>query len=94
MKVVGRNVLDEFGRNHADVLSQIKYWLREAESAEWRSPKDIKQRYPHASIFSDNRVIFNLKGNKYRLEAKINYGAGVLLIKRIGTHGEYSKWVL
>jgi mRNA interferase HigB len=94
MKVVGRNVVDEFGQNHADVLSQVKYWLCEAESAEWRSPKDIKQRYPHASILSKNRVIFNLKGNKYRLEAKINYAAGVVLIKRMGTHAEYSKWDL
>ena len=94
MKVVGRNVLEEFGRNHADVLSQLKCWLREAESAEWQSPKDIKQRYPHASILSDNRVIFNLKGNKYRLEAKINYTVGLVLIKRMGTHGEYSKWDL
>lgn len=94
MKVVGRNVLGEFGRSHADFLSQAKYWLREAESAEWRSPKDIKHRYTHASILSDNRVIFNLKGNKYRLLAKINYIVGVILIKRVGTHAEYSKWNL
>lgn len=49
-------------------------------------------RFPHASILSENRVIFNIKGNRYRLEVKVSYVAQVIFIKRIGTHAEYSKW--
>lgn len=94
MKVVGRNVFDEFGRQHADVVSQINTWLCEIEEVQWQGPKDLKRRYPHASILSDNRVIFNLKGNRYRLEVMINYMMKIVLIKRMGTHAEYSKWKL
>ncbi len=94
MKVVGRNVLDEFGQTHADASSQINSWLCEVEDAKWQSPADLKRRYPHASILSDNRVIFNLKGNHYRLETKINYTMQIVFLKRMGTHAEYSKWKL
>ena len=94
MKVVGRNVLDEFGRHHADVVQQIDNWLCEAEDAHWQSPKHLKRRYPHASILAENRVIFNLKGNRYRMEVKINYTLEIVLVKKMGTHAEYSKWNL
>ena len=62
------------------------------EEAEWKGSADVKARYPTASFLSDNRVIFNIKGNKFRLETKINYDVKVVLAKRIGTHAEYSKW--
>lgn len=94
MRLVGLLLLEEFARRHGDVGSQIDAWVREAEDAEWRSPSEIKARYPSASFLSDNRVIFNLKGNAYRLEVKVSYELQVVLIKRIGTHAEYSKWKL
>jgi mRNA interferase HigB len=94
MKIVGRNVLDDFGRRHADVVSQIEAWLCEVEEAQWQGPADLKRAYPKASILSGNRVVFNVKGNRYRLEAKIEYGLGIALVKRMGTHAEYSKWKL
>jgi len=80
--------------NHADVRGAIAAWRVEVEDAEWRSPADIKARYPSASILSDNRVIFNIKGNNYRLETKVNYDAKLVLITRVGTHAEYTKWTL
>jgi mRNA interferase HigB len=92
MKVIGRNVLDDFGRKHADIASQIDSWLCEVEEAQWQSPADLKRTYPHASILSGNRVVFNLKGNRYRLETKINYTTKIIFVKRMGTHAEYSKW--
>ncbi len=94
MKVVGRNVLNEFGRQHADVVSQIDTWLCEVEEALWQSPQDLKLRYPQASVLSANRVVFNIKGNRYRLEVKVDYRAKVVLVKKMGTHAEYSKWNL
>jgi mRNA interferase HigB len=92
MRLVGLLLLEEFAGRHADVRPAIDAWVREAEDAKWRSPKEIKARYASASFLSDNRVMFNLKGNSYRLEVKISYESQVVLIKRIGTHAEYSKW--
>ncbi len=92
MRIVGREVLYDFILQHADAKTAANAWLAEAEDAEWKSPMDIKVRYPHASILSDRRVIFNLKGNKYRMEVKISYQNQILLIKRAGTHAEYSRW--
>jgi len=93
MRVLGRNRLEEFRDAHADARAPIDAWLAEAEAAAWRSPSDIKARYRSASFLSDNRVVFNLKGNKYRLETKVNFVHQIILITRIGTHAEYSKWV-
>ena len=92
MKVVGRKHLDNFSRRHADVRSQIDAWLCEVEEAQWLTPNDIKVRFADASFFADNRVVFNLKGNKYRLDTKVTYKNQVVLIIRIGTHAEYDKW--
>jgi mRNA interferase HigB len=94
MKVIGRNVLIDFGSKHAEVSSQINSWLCEVEDAQWQSPTDLKRRFPQASILSESRVIFNLKGNHFRLETKVSYVAKVILVKRMGTHAEYSKWYL
>jgi mRNA interferase HigB len=92
MKVVGRKVLEEFSRQHSDARSQIDAWLQEAKASQWSKPQDIKERYASASFLSDNRVVFNVKGNSYRLEIKVSYKSQVVLITRIGTHAQYSRW--
>jgi mRNA interferase HigB len=92
MKVVNTTLIQKFGVRHADVRSQLAAWVSEAEEAEWKTPNDIKARYPQASFLADNRVVFNLKGGNYRLDAKISYKTQVVLVKRIGTHAEYSRW--
>jgi len=92
MRVVGRIRLEKFASQHADARTQLDAWLCEAEEADWRVPMDVKARFPSASILPDDRVIFNIKGNRYRLETKISYEVKVVLIMRIGTHAEYSKW--
>ncbi len=92
MKVIGRNQLDDFAAQHADVRSQIDAWICEVEDAEWLTPNDIKARFPSASFLPNSRVVFNLKGKHYRLDTKVNYKNQIMLIKRIGTHAEYDKW--
>jgi mRNA interferase HigB len=77
---------------HAEVASVVDAWLAEAKAATWRTPADVKARYASASILANNRVVFNLKGNKYRLDTKIAYQTGVVVVKRIGTHAEYTRW--
>jgi mRNA interferase HigB len=92
MRVVGRTRLEEFASQHADVRAQLDAWLCEVEEADWKSPSDVKARFPSASILSDERIVFNLKGNRYRLEVKFSCAVKTVLITRIGTHAEYSKW--
>ena len=74
MRVVAKKSLREFWESHADCKDQLKSWYDEAENAEWKLPADIKRGYPSASIIVSNRVVFNIKGNSYRLIVKINYG--------------------
>jgi mRNA interferase HigB len=92
MKVHGRRILDDFKRRHADARSHVDEWIRDVEEAEWQSPRDIKARYVTASFLADRRVVFNLKGNRYRLDVKVTYKNQVVQIMRIGTHAEYNKW--
>lgn len=92
MRVVGRERLERFAAKHADARPQIDAWLCEVEEATWRTTNDIKARFPTASLLPQNHVVFNVKGNKYRLDAKIGYEAQVVLVVRMGTHAEYSKW--
>lgn len=91
MRVIAKKTLREFWMKHKNCEQQLKAWYNEAEKAEWKSPKDIKKDYPSASIIEGNRVVFNIKGNTYRLIIKVNYGFGMVWIRFIGTHAEYDK---
>lgn len=91
MKVIGRENLVIFCKRHADCRIWIRNWIADVERSLWKTPQDVKQRYPSASFLADNRVIFNVKGNDYRLEVQISYPISVVLIKWIGTHAEYTK---
>ncbi|MBN8570986.1 MAG: type II toxin-antitoxin system HigB family toxin [Ignavibacteria bacterium] len=91
MRIISRKTLREFWEKHKDCEQQLKSWYKEAEEAYWKSPKDIKKDYPSASILADNRVVFNIKGNTYRLIVKINYDYGMVWIRFAGTHAEYDK---
>lgn len=91
MRIISRKTLKEFWNKHKNCEQQLKSWFKEAEEAYWNSPKDIKKDYPSASILPENRVVFNIKGNTYRLIVKINCDYGMLWIRFIGTHSEYDK---
>lgn len=84
-------MLREFWQRHSDCEQQLKAWFQEASNAEWKTPRDIKKEYPTASFLADNRVVFNIKGNHYRLVIRINYDYQMIWIRFIGTHGEYDK---
>jgi mRNA interferase HigB len=92
VRVIGTDRIDEFIRKHPDSEGWLKSWLAEARSGKWQSPTDVKKRYKSASILENNRVIFNVKGNTYRMEIQVSYKNKVVVIKRIGTHGEYDRW--
>jgi mRNA interferase HigB len=91
MIIVGREKLADLAGKHADARNRISAWIAEAESAEWKKPKDVKDRYPSASILADNIIIFEL-GNEYRLEVQLAYKTGKIIVRRIGKHSEYNRW--
>ena len=91
MKVISRATIDKFIKKHPDSQSSLKSWYAEAKSANWKKPQDIKDKYKPASFLSDNRVIFNIGGNKYRLVVSVAYNTQTVFIKWIGTHAEYTK---
>ena len=91
MKLVGRPVLTKFVNIHADAREWIGAWVADVENSSWKTTHNIKGRYPSVSFLPGNVAIFNVKGNRYRLEVKISYSAGVVLVQWAGTHAEYSK---
>lgn len=91
MQLLGLIQLDAFKRTHADSRGPLDVWQAEVEKAQWTGPQDVKNRYPSASFLADNRVIFNIKGNTYRLVVKARYQNGIVLIEWVGTHAEYDK---
>lgn len=97
MRVIARGTLNEFVRNRVPrnqqkaVKEQLDSWFAEAEKATWKTSAELKELYSSASIISAERVVFNIKGNDYRLVVAINYHFGILLIKWLGTQAEYDK---
>ncbi|MEX0594083.1 MAG: type II toxin-antitoxin system HigB family toxin [Balneolaceae bacterium] len=91
MRIISRKALRDFWLVHSDSGNALASWFSEAKHAKWETPADIKQSYPHASILPGNRVVFNIKGNTYRLVVKINYDYGQVFIRFVGTHAEYDK---
>ena len=92
MRLAGRKILTTYCNSHADVRNQVSAWVSLVEKAKWETPEDIKARFSSASFLPHNHVIFNLKGNSYRLEAQISYKSQQVRVIRIGTHAEYDKW--
>lgn len=93
MHVISRKKLIEFyeqpGRQ--DAKGHFEAWYYEAKHAQWESPADIKARYGSASVIGDNRIVFNIAGNKYRLIVRINYDSKTVFVRFVGTHQEYDK---
>ena len=86
--------LSEFWARHPNSEQPLKAWFAEVQAADWRNPQGIKRRYGHASFVADNRVIFNISGNKYRLVARIRYDYQLINVRAVMTHREYDegKW--
>lgn len=91
MKVLGRDKLMAFSTTHASAKTALDAWFSDAESSNWQTPQDIKDRYRSADFLADNRVIFNIKGNHFRLVVKVRYQNGIVVVEWVGTHAEYSK---
>lgn len=91
MRVISRKTLKDFWGKHADAEQALKAWFHEAKVARWESFSDIRARYGNADNLPGNRVIFNIKGNTYRLIVRVHYRTGIVFVRFIGTHAEYDR---
>ena len=89
MRIIARRTIKEFWEVHRECEQQLKAWYREVKNAAWRTPRDVKLMYPSARILRDNRIVFNIRGNRYRLVVRVNYDIQIVWIRFVGTHAEY-----
>ena len=91
MKVVGRQRLKIFCARHADARPWLEAWLADLESVVLANPSELKARFSSASFLAGNTVVFNVEGNRYRLETTVAYRSGVIVVNWIGTHAAYDR---
>ena len=92
VRVFNRSTILAFIAKHADARQPMLAWFAELEKANWTGPTDIRATYPSASFLANDRVVFNLKGNSYRIVVQVKYGPLFLVyIRFIGTHAEYDE---
>jgi mRNA interferase HigB len=93
MRLIAKSTLVKFWSQpeYADSKGALQSWHDEAIKASWKNPQDIKEQYRSASICGNNRVVFNIAGNKYRLVVEMQYRAGIVWVKFVGTHAQYDK---
>lgn len=91
MRIVAKRTLLNFIARHAQAEQALLAWHSEAAKANWKTPQNIKDQYASASFVGRNRVVFNIKGNDFRLIVAVAYQIGVVYVKFVGTHAEYDK---
>jgi len=90
-RIIAKSTLRKFWENHRDSEQYLKTWYDTVLNANWKSPHDIKNTYANASILNSGRVVFNIKGNSYRLVVRFNFEKEWAFIRFVGTHNDYDK---
>ncbi len=91
MRIISITSLKQFWETHNQAEQPLKAWVDEVKKAQWKTPQDIKDKYRSADFLSNNRVVFNIKGNDYRLIVAVAYRFQAVYIKFVETHTEYDK---
>ncbi len=91
MRIISKKILREFWEGHTEAEQSLKAWHAKTKLAKWKTSSDIKADYRNASFVANNRVIFNIKGNTYRLVVAVNYDFGIIYIRFVGSHKDYDK---
>ncbi len=91
MRIISRKALREFWETHTDAQKALEAWYLDTKKAKWKTPSDIKNVYRNVSFVADNRIVFNIKGNRYRLVVVVVYKKSIVYIRFVGTHSEYDK---
>lgn len=90
MNVISRKTLAEFYERHADAREPLETWYRVSKRASWRNFNEVRKTYPTADVVGDDRMVFNIKGNNYRLVARFSFRYKAIQVRWIGTHAEYN----
>jgi mRNA interferase HigB len=90
-RILAKSTLRQFWEKHEDSEQYLKTWYDTAMRSHWKNPNEVKNTYANASILKDNRIVFNIKGNTYRLVVKFNFKKQWIFIRFIGTHVQYDK---
>lgn len=91
MRIISRKALRTFWDDHPDARQALQTWYADVKQAVWKSPADIKRVYRNASVVANNRVIFNIRGNQYRLIVAVQYQFQIVFIRFVGTHQDYDR---
>lgn len=89
MRIIAKQTIRQFWKRHPKSKSPLEAWHQEVTRANWASPSSVKAQFRSASVLQDNRVVFNVSGNHYRLVVKINYPYRIVYIRFVGTHADY-----
>lgn len=90
-RIISKKMLRKFWEIHPNAEQYLKTWYDTVKHADWNSPSDVKNSFAHSSILKDSRIVFNIKGNKFRVVAKFNFEKQWVFIRFVGTHEEYDK---
>jgi len=91
LRILAKKILREYWEKHSAIEEQLKSWYQETSKSNWLNPNYVKDEFPNARLISNNRVIFNIKGNQYRLIVRVNYKYQMVYVRFIGSHEEYDK---
>lgn len=91
MRIIALRTIKEFWLNHPETEQPLKSWFDEVKKADWENPNDVVSQFPNVRTIKNDRVVFKIKGNKYRLVAAVKYDFKIVYIRFIGTHSNYDK---
>jgi len=91
MRIIALSTLRTFWQTHPDAETPLRAWYALASRAHWKTPAHVKAAYRNASFVADRRVVFNIKGNDYRLVVAVRYDRGLMYVRFVGTHRQYDR---
>lgn len=91
VRIIARRTLREFWESHPNAEDPLLSWYRTVRHADWATPMQVKSSFPKADMVGNNRVVFNIRGNRYRLIAKIDYRHRIVFVRFVGTHADYNR---
>ena len=91
MRMIALRTLKQFWKKHPDAEHPLRQWYDDVRRADWKTPQELRVAYASASVISSDRVVFNVKGNAYRIIVRINFHYRIMYIRFIGTHAEYDQ---
>lgn len=91
VRIIAKRALRAFWEKHPNAEAPLLAWYRTVQHEDWNTPAKVKARFPRASIIGDSRVVFNIRGNHYRLVAKIDYRHRIVFVRFVGTHADYDR---